>query len=79
MSESAYITITTGTGVYGDGGQIDVTVGSNGAVTAVEFTIGQQGTGWKAGDVIKVANPSLISIHAGFTYTITLTIQVLVH
>ena len=71
MSESAYITITTGTaGVYGDGGQIDVTVGSNGGVTAVEFTQGQQGTGWKAGDVIKVANPSLIGNCTGFTYTI---------
>ena len=72
MSESSFITITTGAaGVYGDGGQIDVTVGGSGGVTAVAFTIGQQGTGWKAGDVIKVANPSLIGNCTGFTFTIT--------
>ena len=71
MSESAYIAITTGTaGVYGDGGQIDVTIGGSGAVTAVAFSTGGQGSGWKAGDVIKVASPSLIGNCSGFTYTI---------
>ena len=71
MSESAYIAITTGTaGVYGDGGQIDVTVGAGGGVTAVAFSTGGQGTGWKAGDVVKVANPSLIGSTNNFTYTI---------
>ena len=71
MSESAYIAITTGTaGVYGDGGQIDVTVGASGAVTAVAFSTGGQGTGWKAGDVVKVASPSLIGSTNNFTYTI---------
>ena len=71
MSESAFITITTGAaGVYGDGGQIDVTVGASGGVTAVAFTVGQQGTGWKAGDVIKVASPSLIGNTNNFTYTV---------
>ena len=71
MSESAYIAITTGTaGVYGDGGQIDVTVGAGGGVTAVAFSTGGQGTGWKAGDVVKVANPSLIGSTNNFTFTI---------
>ena len=71
MSESAYIAITTGTaGVYGDGGQIDVTVGAGGGVTAVAFSTGGQGTGWKAGDVVKVASPSLIGSTNNFTYTI---------
>ena len=72
MSESSYITITTGAaGVYGVGGQIDVTVGGGGAVTAVAFSTGGQGTGWKAGDVVKVGNSSLIGNTTGFTFTVS--------